>query len=266
MNGTKYLGGYQMRDPGNLEIRNAIGPLTHMVLCFASIKYGGGVIQMSGSIAGNTYARNRFGNYVRPRTKPVNPSSTAQGTIRTILSFLAERWHDTLTPAERIAWGTYAAAVAMKNRLGEAVYLTGFNHYLRVNTVRMQMENSKCDPGPVTLTLPEKDPAFTVAAYASTQKLNIVHDVALPWCSIPASILGVWMGQPQGATRNFFGGPWKKVGPIPGNAVSPTLMDPPFTLIAGQKVWVYGRIATGPTDSRLSEPMVVSCTVLAAPP
>jgi hypothetical protein len=232
----------------------------------ANVRYGAGIVQMSGSIAGTVHARNRFGNYIRPRTKPVNPGSTYQDVIRTALSHLAQRWHDTLTESQRVAWGTYAQAVAMKNRLGETVYLTAFNHYLRLNTVRIQMENSKCDNGPVTLTLPEKDPTFTVAAYASTQKLNIVHDVAMPWCGIPASILAIWMGRPQIATRNFFNGPWRKVGSIPGNAVSPTLKDPPFTLIAGQKVWVYARIATGPTDSRLSEPMVAACTVLAAPP
>ncbi|GAI58374.1 unnamed protein product, partial [marine sediment metagenome] len=38
----------------------------------ALVKYGGGITQMSGSIAGNTFARNRYGNYVRSRTKPIN--------------------------------------------------------------------------------------------------------------------------------------------------------------------------------------------------
>ncbi|GAH28464.1 unnamed protein product, partial [marine sediment metagenome] len=37
----------------------------------ALVKYGAGIIQMSGSIAGDVHARNRFGNYIRPRTKPV---------------------------------------------------------------------------------------------------------------------------------------------------------------------------------------------------
>jgi len=232
----------------------------------ATVKYGAGIIQMSGSIAGVVHARNRFGNYIRPRTKPVNPNSTRQIVIRTAMAFFTQRWHDTLTSAMRTAWATYAAAVPCKNRLGETVYITGFNWYLAVNIVRSQMENSKCDAGPATLTLVESDPSFSVAAYASTQKLNIVHDVALPWCGIPASILGIYQGQPQGATRNFFNGPWKKVGPIPGNAVSPTLMDPPFTLVTGQKVWVYGRIATGPTDSRIGPPIIATCTVLATPP
>ena len=58
----------------------------------ALIKYGGGIVDMSGSIAGNTHARNRFGNYMRARTKPVNPNSDRQVAIRAIVSYLAEFW------------------------------------------------------------------------------------------------------------------------------------------------------------------------------
>jgi hypothetical protein len=232
----------------------------------ALVKFGGGVIDMRGSIAGNTFARNRSGNYVRARTKPVNPNSVLQVAMRTYMAFLTSRWHDTISASQRIAWNSYANAVSMKNRLGESTFLSGFNHYIRVNTVRLQLENSKCDEGPVVLALPEKDPTLIIAAYASTQKISVTRDVALPWCGVPASVMGIWCGSPQLATRNFFAGPWRKAGSIPGNGVSPTLITSPFTLIAGQKIWVYARIATGPTDSRLSEPMVHSCIVLAAPP
>jgi hypothetical protein len=230
------------------------------------VKFGAGIVQMSGSIAGVVHARNRFGNYIRPRTKPVNPGSSGQVTIREALAMLAQRWHDTLSAAQRTAWATYAAAVAMKNRLGESVYLTGFNMYLRTNIVRIQMENSKCDDAPTILNLPEQDPTFAIAAYASTQNINITWDNLLPWTGVPASILCLWQGVPQGATRNFFNGPWRKLGSIPGNQAPPKDKTATFTLVTGQRIWVYSRISTGPTDSRLSEPMVASCTVQAAPP
>lgn len=232
----------------------------------ALVKYGGGIIQASGSIAGNTYARNRFGNYIRPRTKPVNPNSAGQVLIRSALSFYAARWHDTLDAAQRIAWGTYAAAIAMKNRLGETVYLTGFNHFIRSNVVREQLNYAKCDDGPLELTLPEKDPTFAVAAYVTPQQLSITWDDTLPWKLIAASAMGLWMGQPQAVTRNFFGGPWRLTGAIDAGSPTPYLGAPSFTLVLGQKIWVYGRISTGPTDCRLSEPFYASCTVEATPP
>jgi hypothetical protein len=229
----------------------------------ASVKFGGGIIQASGSIAGVVHARNRFGNYIRPRTKPVNPNSSLQSVIRVALAFYTQRWHDTITATQRNAWNTYAYNVAMKNRLGESIYLTGFNMYLRSNIVRTQLGQSKCDAGPITLTLPEQDTTFAIAASAATNQVTITWDHTLPWTEIPASVMGVWCGRPKLITRNFFAGPWRMMGSIPGNQTTPQVMTCPFTLIAGQKIWCYGRVSTGPTDSRLSEPFRASCTIAA---
>jgi len=66
----------------------------------ALIKFGAGIVQMSGSIAGDVHARNRFGNYVRPRTKPVNPHSIRQEAARAVVSYLAEYWHGNLTDVQ----------------------------------------------------------------------------------------------------------------------------------------------------------------------
>lgn len=227
----------------------------------ALLKYGGGIIQISGSIAGVTHARNRFGNYARPRTKPVNPNSSRQVVIRSALSYLTTYWHETLTPANRTAWNTYAAAVAMKNKLGETVYLTGFNMFLRTNILRMQLGKSLCPDGPIELSLPDKDATFAISASAATQAITVTWDATLAWTEIAASVLGVWQGVPQIVTRNFFAGPWRMLSSIPCDAESPTALPAVMTLVEGQKIWCYGRIVTGPTDSRVSEPFYANCTI-----
>ena len=230
----------------------------------ATIKFGGGITQMSGSLAGTVFARNRYGNYTRPRTKPVNPRSSNQIVIRSALSYFTQRWHDTLSAAQRTGWNSYAAAVAMKNRLGETIYLTGFNMYLRTNIVRKQLGQTTCDDGPTVISLPEKDTALVLTASVAANKLSIAWTDDLPWTGIADSVMGIWMGVPQLATRNFFNGPWRLAGSWPGDdETNPYLMAAPFTLILGQKIWAYSRISTGPTDSRLSEPMVMSCVVSA---
>jgi len=229
----------------------------------ALVKHGAGVVQMSGSIAGTTHARNRFGNYCRARTKPVNPNTVNQGVIRTALSYLTTYWHEKLTSSQRTAWNTYAAAITMNNRLGESIYLTGFNHFVRSNIVRIQASQVLCPDAPTILSLPDKDPSFAVAASAATQMLTITWEDTLPWSDIAASVLCLWMGVPQLITRNFFNGPWRFTGSIPGNGESPTEKDAIMTLVEGQKVWVYARISTGPTDSRLSEPFFAVCVVAA---
>jgi len=216
----------------------------------ALIKFGGGVTQASGSIGGTTFARNRFGNYSRSRTKPVNPNTALQSGVRGRLAYLAEYWSSQLTAGERGAWATYAAAVASLNRLGESVYLTGFNHFLRSNTSRLQGGGAVIDAGPTVLTLPETDTTFAATFTASDQKVNITFNDALPWASEVGAAMYIYMGQPQNVTRNFFNGPWKYVNKLTSTSTSPTALTAPFTVVAGQKVWVYARIQRA--DGRMS--------------
>jgi len=216
----------------------------------ALIKFGGGVTQATGSIGGTTFARNRFGNYNRSRTKPVNPNTALQSAARGRLAYLAEYWSSQLSADERGAWATYAAAVASLNRLGESVYLTGFNHFLRSNTTRLQGDGTVIDDGPTVLTLPETDTTFACTFTATDQKVNVTFDDSLPWAGEVGAAMMVYMGQPQNATRNYFNGPWKYAGKLTSTSTSPTALDAPFTVVAGQKIWCYARIQRA--DGRLS--------------
>lgn len=250
----------------NFTIEAAMGPLRNQTMRFALVRYGAGIVQMSGSIAGNTFARNRYGNYVRARTKPINPNSTRQVKIRSILALLTERWIDTLSDAQRSAWETYAAAVAVKNKLGETIHLSGFNHYIRSNSGYLDAVGQYFDDGPEDLTLPEKDPDFAIAAAADTQLISATITEGLAWNSEPGAGMYLFDGRPQNATRNFFKGPYRGVtwlGGIqpPGN-ISPQTHTGLFTLIEGQKIWCRARIVR--VDGRVSELFEASCVVTAA--
>jgi len=229
----------------------------------ALVKYGGGLVQMSGSIAGTTFARNTSGNYARARTTPVNPVSSLQVARRTTLAYWAEYWHETLSAANRTGWATYANAVTMKNRLSDSIKLSGFNHFIRVNTFRKCIGQSACPNAPTVLSLPDQDPSFSISASVATQLITVTFDDTLPWGDIVASAMGVFMGRPQLATRNFFRGPYQYAGSIPGNGVSPLTVAAPMLLVLGQHLWCRARIATGPTDSRLSNPFTDDCIVTA---
>ena len=229
----------------------------------ALVKYGAGVVQASGSIGGTTFSRNRFGNYMRAKTKPVNPASAGQGEVRTSMSFLVEAWNATLTAAQRIAWNSYGSAVAMKNRLGETIYLTGFNHFIRANSWLKRNAKTIIAAGPTALVLPEQDPVFSIAASAASGDITITYDDTLAWDNETGGYLIVYQGTPQAATRNFFNGPWRQLGNIPGETgtpvASPQDLSAVFTLVAGQKIWCYARIIR--SDGRMSNPFAVSAIV-----
>jgi len=219
------------------------------------VKYGGGIIQASGSIAGNTFARNRFGNYGRARTKPVNPKSGRQMSVRALMIYLAEQWR--MSPMDstiREAWETYAESVNWQNKLGEVVKLTGYNHFMRSNAARMAYGLELVTAAPTDLGLPNADPAFVVTASETDKKLTIDFTVGLAWCLEDTGCLAVQMGRPQNPTRNFFGGPYrfadKIVGEDPGPLVTGEEIDPPFTLVEGQKIWCQARIVRA--DGRVS--------------
>jgi len=223
----------------------------------ATVKYGAGIIQMSGSIAGVTHARNRFGNYIRPRTKPVNPRSNRQSTVRNIVKMLTAYWSTAaMSDTERGAWATYAAAIPFKNRLGENMYITGFNHFIRSNIARITAGSTLIESGPSTLSLPGGDDTIAVTGDSGGQLLTIAFDDTKDWCSETGAFMSINMGQPQLHTRNFFGGPFRNAGALVGNAgvplTSPQTMAVPFSLVTGQKVWVNARIILA--DGRCSNP------------
>lgn len=212
----------------------------------ALVKLGGGVVGISGSIAGNTFARNRFGSYIRARTKPINPQSARQTVARARIGFLAEEWSDVLTAAQRQAWETYAASIGWTNRLGEVVHLTGFNHFVRSNAMVLACGGTYIAAGPTIISLPNQDPTFSVALSAAGG-ITVTFDDTLDWCAEDGGYLAIDLGQPQLVSRNFFAGPYRFDAAVDGAVVPVTSPDGPtatstWTLLEGQKIWARAAI------------------------
>ena len=226
----------------------------------ALVKYGGGIVQMSGSLAGNTFARNRSGNYVRARTKPVNPSTTNQVLVRAIMQTLTARWSQTLTAGQRTAWNLYASSVTMTNKLGESINLSGFNHYIRSNHWFARMGRTLVDDGPVIFELPETDPTISIAGSEVTQIVTMTFDDALPWCSEDDAMLVILQGDPQNPQINFFDGPWRgrsaKVGASGVPVTSPQEYASITVISELQRFWSKFRVLRA--DGRLSNPFTAN--------
>lgn len=232
----------------------------------ALVKYGGGIIQMSGSIAGNTFARNRYGNYVRARTIPTNPNTPDQQEVRAAIAWLTEHWASTLTPAQRTAWNLYADSVNMLNKLGEVVHLSGFNHFVRSNAIRKRNADAVIVTGPTTFDIPEHDPLLAQSSSEATQNLTVVYDDTEEWCDLDDAHMYIFVGKPMNPQRNFFAGPWKFGDALDGSVAtpptSPATVASPFAIAEGQALWIYARIAMD--DGRLSEPFRAGPTLVAS--
>lgn len=213
----------------------------------ALVKYGPTIVQASGSIAGTTYARNRFGNYIRSRTKPINPKSNRQIAIRVIMMYLAEQWRESpMTDEIRLAWETYAKSFNWNNKLGEQVTLTGENVFIQCNAARITAGGDLVTAAPEALGLPPGDTTFAVTGSAASKKLTVAFDNTFDWANESGGFLAVYMGRPQSPSRNFFATPYRFAGAVVGDDTTPpesgVEIDPPFTLVATQKVWCEGRV------------------------
>jgi len=246
----------------NPQIIQMLGPLFHCTMRFALVKYGGGIMQMTGSIGGQTHARNRYGNYIRARTKPVNPNTFYQSKARSAVTFCCDRWSNTLTAGQRTAWNLYASNVAMKNRLGESIHLSGFNHYVRSNSLRKFLQITIIDNGPVVFELPPRDPIITIDCDSAPQQIAVGFDINLDWATEAGAHLHLRQGVPQNPQRNFFNGPWQHVGTIlgnPGGLASPVNFAPVKVMSTGQHQWCAFRILRA--DGRMSEIFTASTFV-----
>ncbi len=138
----------------------------------------------SGSAAGTTSSRNRYGQYTRTRAIPVNPNSAAQGAARGRLSANAAFWR-TLTANQRAGWEDLASQMVRSDALGSSYTLNGFGAFVSVNNNNLQAAVARVSDAPalvspagidtatVTLTSAAFSIAFTPTPLATGYKLLV---------------------------------------------------------------------------------------------
>jgi len=159
-----------------------------------------------------------------------------------------------LTVAQRAAWGVFASNVPATNKLGEVINLSGYNQFVKSNTVAANAGLAAILGAPTVFTLPGADPTFAVVASEAGQTLACTFDDTRDWLDEDGGALIVEMGIPQNDSIGFFDGPWRHAGVIEGDGVTPpTTGDTvavPFAITAGQKIFARAKIIRA--DGRVS--------------
>jgi len=216
--------------------------------------FGGG--PASGVLGTMVASHNKGGQYLRALAIPTNPRTSRQTAVRNIMASLMVVWSDTLTAAMREAWNLYASNVTVIDRLGDEIYISGVNHFVRSNLPLIQSGGVRVDAGPTTFTLPETDPEYAVTASEATNLLSVSFDDTLAWLDTDLAAMIVYCGRPQSVGVTSFNGPWRIAGSIDGDSVTPpttpTTIAAPFVLTEGQAVWTYARIVLA--DGRITNP------------
>jgi hypothetical protein len=209
--------------------------------------------ETSGSIGGVTYSRNRGGMYTRARAIPVNPGTLRQVAVRSHMASLTNRWVDTLTPAQRISWDSYAENVLLPDRLGEPRNVGGLGMYVRSNLVRRMTALPVVDSAPVVFNLGEYTPIDAPTA-DDTPQVGFGFETGDDWVGEDDTAMAVFIGRPVNTTVNYYKGPWRYGGKVEGDSItpptSPATIASPFTLAVGQKV--FFRVQVSRVDGRYS--------------
>lgn len=230
----------------------------------ALIRYGEGQ-QRSGSMGATVYSRNRSGAYIRARTVPVNPNTDRQIQMRNIVRLLTIAWQNALTALQREAWEVYAHNVTWLNHLGDSIKLTGLNHFMRSNSPRLQNGVARVDDAPTIFNLATADQILAATASHATQQATIVYEDLADWASEDGAAEFFYGGLPQNASINFFGGPFRLIGVVLGDSItpptSPLLATWPWPFAEANRLWLRSRISRA--DGRLSEFAQVNFLALA---
>lgn len=205
----------------------------------ALVKLGGGVTDIRGSVAGNTFSRSKAGNYVRSRKKPVNPRSATQMARRANVAWLSTYWSKELTEQQRTDWRAYATGTTWTNKLGETITNNGLSAFLRLNVLHRLIPSVIIAEAPLAMGH-GGGIDFTFAAESDTSKIQINEpDIAF---DKDVELQNVWFfqGLPSEAGRLATPKGFKYIGRIWGSVGNPLAfpyeLTSAYTMQAGQLI------------------------------
>lgn len=98
----------------------------------AKIKFGAMMVDASGKLGGQVFSKNRGGAYIRTKTTPLNPQTTAQMAIRGIFASISSAWSG-LTEESRQSFNNLVSSYARTDIFGDLRNPSGKNLFQRLN-------------------------------------------------------------------------------------------------------------------------------------
>jgi endoglucanase Acf2 len=209
----------------------------------------------SGSQAGTTASRNRFGQYKRTRAIPVNPKTTQQMAVRARMAANAAAWR-TLTAGQRAGWADLGISMTRSDALGSSYTLNGFLAYCSVNNNNLTAGNAIVADAPGLVT-----PSAVVTAVLTLTAASF--SIAYTVTPLPAGARLFTFCSPQRSAGVAFEGDYRLISVSAAAAASPAVVLTAYTAkfgvpIVGNRIFVSLQVyLTG----FLSGPLITSQVV-----
>lgn len=196
----------------------------------------------SGSYAGVTSSRNRYGQYVRTRAAPVNPGTTFQTAVRARLATVAGLWRTT-SAIQQAGWRDLGAEIIRSDSLGSSYGMNGFGAFCMCNLNKLAAGDVTILDAPLynppgelltmtlTMTTATMSLAYTTTPLAAGDRLFV-------FCS------------PQVSAGRFFNGNYRLIAATAAAAASPANIFTAYqarfgTPVTGNKVFVSAQRYNG---------------------
>jgi len=209
----------------------------------AKAKYGGGIQDLRGSIAGQVHSRNTFGNYVRQKVSPVQPRTQRQLEVRALFAELSRRFSNFLTDSQQEAWRQAAASTPVRDVFGDSITLTGINLYTQLNAVRMLQGLDPLDNPPPVVEVPGLN--SWVASFTDFQ-LSVAFD---PSPVPPDFGLAIWATEPVNPGVAFVEHKLRLLTILPAETEAPYNITQAYverfgSLALGKAVYLAGQLVS----------------------
>lgn len=136
------------------------------------IKFGSLVVAGSGKIGGHVAAKNRGGAYLRTKSTPLNPNTSAQAGARALLASLATGWSG-LTDAQRKSFNDAVSAFATTDIFGDLRNPSGLNLYVKLNANLSNSAQALLTSAPEKIEIPF-EPITGVSIDLTNSEIGIV--------------------------------------------------------------------------------------------
>lgn len=211
------------------------------------IKYSALVSGARNKLNGSVASRNRYGDYFRNKTTPVNAQTTYQQNVRAILATNSREWR-ALPQEIRDAWTAAAPNRPFTDIFGDKLIYSGFNLYMKVNQQLAVFGQLK------TQTPPPAEPApIDIQSITVTSTGGVVTVTAPSVPSTTTQFMAIYAAANVSPGKNFVKNLYKFISLVPlSNApvdITPELIARFGQMTMGTKIAV--RAASFAVESAL---------------
>lgn len=131
---------------------------------------GAMITDITGSMGGTTFSKNRAGNIIKNRASGKRVATTKQSLALQANNDIIAAWN-VLTNVQKDVWNAYSLANTLTDRWGKVKTLTGFNWYQLINNASIY-DGTGALSAPPAFAIPTPFPSLSVVADATKIELT----------------------------------------------------------------------------------------------